>query len=405
MNSVSLKKLEFDKVANYAAQFCLSGMGRDRVVAAVPVMERDVLLAELERVLELKNLLEGEAPLPFSYLPDTRRLLKKVEVLESYLEPDELQDIYHLLFSSVQLRKFMFLNREVYPLLNDFTIRIWLEKTLQTAIRRIIDEQGRVRDTASDTLLMIRRELNSSRELIRRKMERLVRRCQESGWLMEDTVAIKNGRLTLGLRVEYKYKIAGYIQDYSGSGQTVFIEPAETLEISNRIQDLEISERREIERILKEMSNEIRLELENLKHNESLLGEFDALYARARFAVETRSVLPSITEGQSLRIIKGFHPWLMISHRDKAVIPLDLDLDEGDRVLVISGPNAGGKSVAMKTAGLLCCMLGHGYLLPCSESSRFPLFSDIFIEIGDDQSIENDLSTFSSHLGEIKKNT
>ena len=403
MNVVSLKKLEFDKVAHYAAQFCLSGMGRDRLLGAVPELERAVLLEELERVLELKNLLEGVVPLPFSYLPDTRSLLKKLEVLESFLEPEELQDIYHLLFSSVQLRKFMFLNREIYPLLNDFTIRIWLEKTLQTAIRRIIDEQGRVRDSASEGLLMIRRELSSSRELIRRKMERLVRRCQESGWLMEDTVAVKNGRLTLGLKVEYKYKIAGYIQDYSGSGQTVFIEPAETLEISNRIQDLEISERREIERILKEMSNELRLELENLKHNEKVLSEFDALYARARFAIETRSVLPGITDGQSLRIIKGFHPWLMISHRHKEVIPLDLDLDEHDRVLVISGPNAGGKSVAMKTAGLLCCMLVHGYLLPCSESSVFPLFSDIFIEIGDDQSIENDLSTFSSHLGEIKR--
>ncbi|NTV05037.1 MAG: endonuclease MutS2 [Chlorobiaceae bacterium] len=402
MNIVSLKKLEFDKVANYAAQFCLSAMGHDRLLEAVPQVEREALVAELETVLELRNLLQEGIALPFSFLPDTRPLLKKLEILESYLEPEELQDIHHLLFSSVQLRKFMFLNREVYPLLNEFTIRLWLEKSLQTSIRRIIDEQSRVRDTASEALLMLRRELGASRELIRRKMERLLRRCQESGWLMEDTIAIKNGRLTLGLRVEYKYKIAGYIQDYSGSGQTVFIEPAETLEISNRIQDLEISERREIERILKEMSDEIRPELENLRYNENLLGEFDALYARARFAVETGSVLPGITAGQSLRIVKGFHPWLLISHHHKEVRPLDLDLDEHERVLVISGPNAGGKSVAMKTAGLLCCMLVHGYLLPCSESSVFPLFSDIFIEIGDDQSIENDLSTFSSHLGAIR---
>ena len=402
MNPISLKKLEFDKVANYTTQFCLSAMGRDRLLAAIPESGRGALVAELERVLELRNLLQEGTALPFSWLPDTRPLLKKLEILESYLEPEELQDIHHLLFSSVQLRKFMFLNREVYPLLNEFTIRLWLEKSLQASIRRIIDEQSRVRDTASETLLMIRRELSGSRELIRRKMERLQRRCQESGWLMEDTIAIKNGRLTLGLRVEYKYKIAGYIQDYSGSGQTVFIEPAETLEISNRIQDLEISERREIERILKEMTEELRPELENLRHNETLLAEFDALYARARFAVETNSVLPALAEGHSLRIIKGFHPWLLISHHQKEVLPLDLDLDEDDRVLVISGPNAGGKSVAMKTAGLLCCMLVYGYLLPCSESSVFPLFSDIFIEIGDDQSIENDLSTFSSHLGAIK---
>ena len=403
MNPVSLKKLEFDKVANYTAQFCLSAMGRDRLLEAVPEVGREALVAELERVLELRNLLQEGIALPFSWLPDTRPLLKKLEILESYLEPEELQDIHHLLFSSVQLRKFMFLNREVYPLLNEFTIRLWLEKSLQASIRRIIDEQSRVRDTASEGLLMIRRELSGSRELIRRKMDRLLRRCQESGWLMEDTIAIKNGRLTLGLRVEYKYKIAGDIQDYSGSGQTVFIEPAETLEISNRIQDLEISERREIERILKEMTEELRPELENLRYNETILGEFDALFARARFAVETNSVLPAIAEGHSLRIVKGFHPWLLISHHQKEVMPLDLDLDEeDDRVLVISGPNAGGKSVAMKTAGLLCCMLVHGYLLPCSESSVFPLFNDSFIEIGDDQSIENDLSTFSSHLGAIK---
>ena len=402
MNPISLKKLEFDKVAHYTTKFCLSAMGRDRLVEAVPEVGREALVEELERVLELRNLLQEGSALPFSWLPDTRPLLKKLEILESYLEPEELQDIHHLLFSSVQLRKFMFLNREVYPLLNEFAIRLWLEKSLQASIRRIIDEQSRVRDTASETLLLLRRELSGSRELIRRKMERLQRRCQESGWLMEDTIAIKNGRLTLGLRVEYKYKIAGYIQDYSGSGQTVFIEPAETLEISNRIQDLEISERREIERILKAMTEELRPELENLRHNETLLGEFDSLFARSRFAVETNSVLPAIAEGHSLRIIKGFHPWLLISHHQKEVLPLDLDLDEDDRVLVISGPNAGGKSVAMKTAGLLCCMLVHGYLLPCSESSVFPLFDDIFIEIGDDQSIENDLSTFSSHLGSIK---
>lgn len=403
MNSVTLQKLEFDRVANYAAQFCLSAMGRDRLLAAEPEAGRAALVAELERVLELRNLLQEGIALPFSYLPDTRPLLKKLEVLESFLEPDELQDIYHLLYSSVQLRRFMFTAREVYPLLNEFTIRLWLEKSLQASIRRVIDEQGRVRDTASDGLQMIRRDLSDFREQLRRKMERLLRRCQEQGWLMDDTVAIRNGRLTLGLRVEYKYRIAGYIQDYSGTGQTVFIEPAETLEISNRIQDLEISERREIERILKELSGEIRLELENLRHNEGVLSEFDALYARARFAVETRGVLPGISGGHSLRIVRGFHPWLLISHRHKEVFPLDLDLEERDRVLVISGPNAGGKSVAMKTAGLLCCMLVHGYLLPCSESSVFPLFTGIFIEIGDDQSIENDLSTFSSHLGAIRK--
>jgi DNA mismatch repair protein MutS2 len=403
MKSVTLKKLEFDKVADHAARFSLSPMGRDRVLDSLPFSGRELLLGELEKVLELRNmLLEGQA-LPFSYLPDTRPHLKKLEIRESFLEPEELQDVFHLLHASVQLRRFMFQNREVYSRLNDLTINIWLERSLQAAIRTVIDEQGNVRDTASDSLYMIRKELSDGRELIRRKMERLQRHCSANGWLMEEVVAVKNGRLTLGLKVEYKHKLNGYIQDYSGTGQTVFIEPAETLELSNRIQHLQIAERREIERILKEMSEKLRSELENIRHNENLLCEFDSLYARARFAVEIKGVLPSVSEGNTLRIIRGYHPWLLISHRDKEVVPLDLDLEENEKVLVLSGPNAGGKTVAMKTAGLLCCMLLHGYLPPCSESSVFPCFRDIFIEIGDDQSIENDLSTFSSHLVEIRK--
>lgn len=402
MKSVTLKKLEFDRVADYAARYTLSLMGRDRLLGSGPFPDRELLLEELERVLELKNMLEEAEALPFSFLPDTRPHLRKLEIRDSHLEPEELQDIFHLLYASVQLRKFMFLNREIYPRLNQLTINLWLEKSLQAAIRAVVDEQGAVRDEASDALFLIRRELGEGRDLIRRKMERLLRHCSSNGWLMEDVVAVKNGRLTLGLKVEYKHKLNGYIQDYSGTGQTVFIEPAETLELSNRIRHLQIAERREIERILKELSGKLRSELENIRHNENLLCEFDSVYARARFSVEMRGVLPVISTGQTLRIVRGYHPWLLISHRDKAVVPLDLDLDEHERVLVISGPNAGGKTVAMKTAGLLCCMLLHGYLPPCSESSIFPYFREIFIEIGDEQSIENDLSTFSSHLGEIR---
>uniref|UniRef100_Q3ASQ5 Endonuclease MutS2 n=1 Tax=Chlorobium chlorochromatii (strain CaD3) TaxID=340177 RepID=Q3ASQ5_CHLCH len=402
MNPSTLKKLEFTKIAAYAAQLCLSPMGRDRLLNARPLREREALMAELERVLELRMLLQEGLTLPFSHLPDTRVLLKKLEIEHLALEPLELLDLYHLLYSSVQLRRFMYGNRERYGRLNDLTIMLWMERSLQAMIQRCVDERGLVRDSASDGLLLIRHDLAESRELLRRRMERLLRRASANGWLMEETVAVKNGRLTLALKVEYKYKIPGYIQDYSGTGQTVFIEPAETLETSNRIQDLEISERREVERILQEVSAALRGELENIHHNQQLMAEFDALYARARFAVETNAVLPTVTEGNELRLIKAYHPWLLLSHRERTVQPLDLHLSAEEQVLVISGPNAGGKSVTMKSVGLLCCMLVHGYLLPCSESSCIPLFNNIFIEIGDDQSIEHDLSTFSSHLSAIR---
>jgi DNA mismatch repair protein MutS2 len=404
MDSIVLKKLEFDKVASHAAGFCISPMGSDLLLELRPPHGTGETKCELLRVLELKDfLLEGQ-PLPFGILPDTRSLLIKLEVADSWLEPDELLDIFHLLQSSALLRRFMFSNRERYAELNDYTIRLWLEKSIQYAISQALDEQARVRDTASDGLYMIRKELGEARSSLRRRMERILRRCQSEGWLMEDTVALKNGRQVLAMRLEYRYRLPGYIQDYSQTGQTVFVEPAETLEISNRIQELEIAERREIERILKELSALVRSELADVRHNQELLAGFDSLYGRARLAVETASNLPEVTGGSRLKITRGFHPWLLISHRaaKEKVFPLDMELGEDERVLVISGPNAGGKSVAMKTVGLLSCMLRHGYLVPCSESSVFPAFNGLFIEIGDEQSIENDLSTFSSHLSAIR---
>lgn len=405
MEDVTKRKLDFDRIVSHTSSFCLSDMGREALAHAVPLNGRERLEEELKRVLELRMFLEEGSLLPFSVLPDTRALLGKLETADSYLEPQELLDIRDLLRASVQLRKYMFRNRTVYPSLNALTIQLWLEKSLQYEIDRVVDEHAQVRDTASDGLFALRRELNESRETLRKKMGRLLKRCQENSWLMEDTVALKNGRLVLGLRVEYKYKLSGFIQDYSDSGQTVFIEPAETLEISNRIQDLEINERREVERILRETTGHISRERENVQHNQELMAVFDSLYGRARFARETGAVLPGIGKGKLLRIVNGYHPWLLVSHRNKRepVFPLDMELSEHDQALVISGPNAGGKSVAMKTVGLLCCMLVHGFLVPCSESSLFPLFEEIVIEIGDEQSIENDLSTFSSHLEQIRK--
>jgi len=404
MDEVTGKKLDFDSMADYVSGFCLSGMGRDRLVTAQPIFDRSSLETELQRVLELRLFIEEGLPLPFSSLPDTRPVLGKLERIESTLDPFELLAVHDLLLASVQLRKFVFRNRETYPTVNGLTIQLWLEKSLQYAIMQAVDGQGRVRDTASDGLLAIRGELSSGRTRLRSKMERLRKRCQANGWLMEDTVAMKNGKLVLGLKVEYRYKLPGFIQDYSQTGQTVFVEPAETLEMNNRIQELEIDERREIERILRELSGLVANELENIRHNQSIMAAFDSLYARARFAADTSSVLPSLSQQRLLRIVRGFHPWLLVTHRKKGrqVFPLDMELSGTERALVISGPNAGGKSVAMKTVGLLCCMLQHGYLVPCSESSVFPLFDGIHIEIGDEQSIENDLSTFSSHLEQVR---
>ncbi|KAA6232149.1 endonuclease MutS2 [Chlorobium phaeovibrioides] len=403
MDSSNHKKLEFDRVSAYAAGLCMSAPGQDALQGLAPCLGREELLVELERVLELKSLLQEGSSLPFSTLPDTRPLLVKIGMEGNRLEPEELHDISDLLQASAALRRFLAANRESWPRLDSLGEKLWLDTFIRSAIRTIIDEDCKVRSSASHELKQIRHALGDDRQLLLRRMEKILDHCRRSGWLMEESVAIKNSRLCLPMKVEYRQRIPGFVQDWSGSGQTVFVEPAETLEIANRIQEGEIHERREIDRILREMTDRLRPDLGNLSYTCELLAFFDSLVGRARFALETASVLPAISSSGELRLIRGFHPWLLISHRDREVFPLDLELSSCEPVLIISGPNAGGKSVAMKTIGLLALMLRHGYLLPCSESSVFPFFSEIGIEIGDEQSIENDLSTFSSHLRQVRR--
>jgi DNA mismatch repair protein MutS2 len=398
------EKLEFDKILRYTEKLCLSEMGRARLNQAGPILSLTALSLELRKVAELKHLIESGEELPIPSLPDTRELYKKLAIEENFLQPKELLQVAASLRTAAQLKKFIFNRRETYPNLNLLTENLWMEKSLQYEINRVVDEFGEVRSSASDALAFIRSSLEQKRMTLRRKMESLMRRYAEAGMLMEESITIRNGRMVLGFRVEHKYQVPGFIHDFSQSGQTVFIEPSETLMLSNEIRDLEIQELREIERILREVAKSLRQHLEHLLNNQEILCEFDALYAKARFAIETRSVMPELSEQKSLRLVEAYHPWLLLTHKKlgKPTVPLSLELGDEHRALVITGPNAGGKSVALKTIGLLSYMLQFGFLVPCSETSRFTLFDNIFVEIGDEQSIENDLSTFSSHLQNLK---
>jgi len=398
------EKLEFDKILRYTEKLCLSEMGRARLNQAGTILSLTALSLELRKVAELKRLIESGEELPIPSLPDTRELYKKLAIEENFLQPKELLQVAASLRTAAQLKKFIFNRRETYPNLNLLTENLWMEKSLQYEINRVVDEFGEVRSSASDALAFIRSSLEQKRMTLRRKMESLMRRYAEAGMLMEESITIRNGRMVLGFRVEHKYQVPGFIHDFSQSGQTVFIEPSETLMLSNEIRDLEIQELREIERILREVAKSLRQHLEHLLNNQEILCEFDALYAKARFAIETRSVMPELSEQKSLRLVEAYHPWLLLTHKKlgKPTVPLSLELGDEHRALVITGPNAGGKSVALKTIGLLSYMLQFGFLVPCSETSRFTLFDNIFVEIGDEQSIENDLSTFSSHLQNLK---
>lgn len=398
------EKLEFDKILAHASKLCLSEMGRARLANSEPFLTLPALETELERVRELKLLMESGEELPIATLYDTRDILKKLAIEENFLQPAELLKLGAALRAAALLKKFIFNRKEIYPTLNALTENLWMEKSLQYEISQKIDEFAEVRSSASDALQFIRGELQKKRDALRRKFESLQRRYASENMLMDEGITIRNGRLVLGFRVEHKYQVPGFIHDFSQSGQTVFIEPSETLSLSNEIRDLEIQEVREIERILRELARSLRKELDNLLSNQEILTQFDALYAKAKFALELGAIRPNISLEKKLKLENAFHPYLLLAHRKagKPIVPLSLELGFENHVLVITGPNAGGKSVALKTVGLLSLMLQYGYLLPCAEGSMFTLFDNIFVEIGDEQSIENDLSTFSSHLKNLK---
>ncbi len=399
------EKLEFDKILRYTERLCLSDMGRAKLDETTPILSIAALDLELRKAKELKLMMESGEELPIPSLPDTRDLYAKLAIAENFLQPKELLSVGASLRVASQLKKFVFNRRETYANLNLLTENLWMEKTLQYEISRVVDEFGDVKTSASDALAHIRSTLEQRRGALRRKMDSLQRRYADSNMLMDDGITIRNGRMVLGFRVEHKYQVPGFIHDFSQSGQTVFIEPSETMNLSNEIRDLEIQEVREIERILREVARALRKEIDNLLNNQEILAQFDALYAKARFALETNAVMPMLSQEKSLRIYGAVHPYLYLTHKKlgKPVVPLSLELGNNQRTLVITGPNAGGKSIMLKTIGLLSLMLQHGFLLPCSEGSTMTIFDNIFVEIGDEQSIENDLSTFSSHLKNLKE--
>ncbi|MBC8043906.1 MAG: endonuclease MutS2 [Rhizobacter sp.] len=414
------EKLEFTKILGYTERLTLSELGKSKLGDAHPIVSLAALDLELRKTNELKNLLQSGEDLPVQTLPDTREAYQKLGVAENFLSPRELLQVADSLKAASQLKKFVFSRQERFPNLNLLTENLWLEKSFQYEIGRIVDEFAEVRNTASDALAHIRSTLIDRRNSLRRKMESLQRKYAQSEMLMDDGITIRGGRLVLAFKTEYKYQIQGFIHDLSQSGQTVFIEPTETLVINNEIRDLEIQEIREVERILREMARSLRKEIDNLLSNQEILAQFDALYAKARFAMETNSSMPQLTAENHIRLIDAFHPWLLITNKPqgKPVVPITLELggnkndsgtdgetngDAGSRTLIITGPNAGGKSVTMKTLGLLSYMIQFGFLVPCFEESVFPVFDNIYVEIGDEQSIENDLSTFSSHLRNLKE--
>jgi DNA mismatch repair protein MutS2 len=401
-------KIGFDNIRKLLVEKCLSPLGIEQVELMEFTSDFTTVQVLLSQTDEFIRVLEEEEDFPTNYFYDVRPALRAIRVEGTWLDESTLFDLSRSLKTIYSIVRFFQKEEEensAYPHLRELASEVILFPQVTTKIDSIIDKFGRIRDNASPELSRIRRELSSTMGSISKTLDRILRSAQADGLVEKDVApTMRDGRLVIPVAPAFKRKLKGIVHDESATGKTVFIEPGEVVEANNRIRELESEERREIIRILTALTNEIRPMVPDITEAYVFLAKIDFIRAKARLAVEIGAIKPAVQDKQVLVWNYAKHPLLYLSHKkqNREIVPLDIELDETNRILIISGPNAGGKSVCLKTVGLLQYMLQCGMLIPLSENSKVGIFENIFIDIGDEQSIENDLSTYSSHLTNMK---
>ena len=407
------QKIGFDQIRQLVKGKCLSTLGMERVDEMAFSDDYREIDRRLEQVMEFISILQGEDDFPSQYFFDVRSSLKRIRVEGLYMDESELFDLRRSLETIRDVVRFLRQTDDEedeeahspYPALYELAGEVMVFPMLIARINDILDKFGKVKDNASPELLRIRRELAATTGSISRSLNSILRTAQAEGYVEKDvTPTMRDGRLVIPVAPGMKRKIRGIVHDESATGKTVFIEPAEVVEANNRIRELEGEERREIIRILTDLSSVVRPHVPALLQSYEFLAEVDFIRAKALWGMETGSGKPSLEERQVVDWFDAVHPLLQISlaKHGKKVVPLDIELTREQRILLISGPNAGGKSVCLKTVGLLQYMLQCGMPVSMNERSHAGVFRHIFIDIGDEQSIEDDLSTYSSHLTNMK---
>ena len=405
-----VQKIGFDQIRQLLKDKCLSTLGEERVNEMNFSDHFEEVDELLNQVAEFVRIIQEEDNFPDQFFFDVRPSLKRIRIEGMYMDEQELFDLRRSLETIRDIVRFLQRNDEEesdcpYPSLKKLAGDITVFPQLITKIDGILNKYGKIKDNASTELSRIRRELANTMGSISRSLNSILRNAQSEGYVDKDVApTMRDGRLVIPVAPGLKRKIKGIVHDESASGKTVFIEPAEVVEANNRIRELEGDERREIIRILTEFSNTLRPSIPEILQSYEFLAEIDFIRAKSHFAIQTNSIKPSLENEQLLDWTMAVHPLLQLSlaKHGKKVVPLDIELNLKRRILIISGPNAGGKSVCLKTVGLLQYMLQCGMLVPMHERSHVGLFGSIFIDIGDEQSIEDDLSTYSSHLTNMK---
>ncbi len=414
-------KIGFDEIRSLLRKNCLSGLGKEEVDKIAFMDNVNDVNTQLARVREFRTLMEEAEDFPLDYFFDVRQAVARLRLEGTHLEEDELFDVRRSLGTVAGI--VAFLNRSdadnaaeqqdgwqrepvyLYPALHELADGVMTYPLIMQRIDQILDKFGKIRDTASPELNNIRRELAKTEGSISRTLYGILRAAQSEGFVDKDVApTMRDGRLVIPVVPTMKRKIKGIVHDESASGKTLFVEPTEVVEANNRIRELEAEERREIIRILTEIAKIIRPHVPQILESYKLLAQVDLIRAKAELAKTIGGIEPEVGKYPLIDWIEAAHPLLRLSlqRHGKKVVPLEITLTRNKRMLIISGPNAGGKSVCLKTVGLVQYMLQCGLSVPMSERSQTGVFQNILIDIGDEQSIEDDLSTYSSHLTNMK---
>ncbi len=394
------QKLGFNQLRDKLKNYCLCELGIQKVEAIQFSSHADAIRVLLHQNSEFKSILEKGEAFPASHYFDPSTLFATIAIEGTFIESEESLAIALSLQTIVDAAAFLLKAQETYPYLFKLANEVSIPKQIASSITAKVDETGKIKDNASVELGRLRKRIREEEGKVRRVMDSVFRQAAANGWTPEGvSPTIREGRVVIPILAEHKRKLRGFIMDESATGQTIYLEPAEVLEANNEIRDLIHAERREVIKILKDLATLLRQLLPELRSAYTFLGHLDFTRAKAKLSLDLDATLPQLSNNADLNWLSARHPLLYLSHKGKRpVVPLTIDLTQQNKWLLVSGPNAGGKSVCLKTVGLIQYMAQCGLLVPLHDKSTIGIFSSIFLDIGDQQSIENDLSTYSSHL-------
>ncbi|AFN75796.1 MutS2 family protein [Melioribacter roseus P3M-2] len=397
----TLDKLEFRKITEYISTYCQTESGKKKIRDLRPSTDRSHIVTEGNKIDYARNLLIKKDIPPLEYLPDLTDAIYRSRIEGVVLSSKEIREIYRLAQMSRKMVGYLKPEDQTDTPLDELRNALTVDKVFEKNIEKIFDENWDVKDDASPALKSIRSDIREKELSLQKTVNRLLKKLSEEYLVQEEYFTQRDGRIVLPVKAEHKRHVKGFIHSESSTGQTVYIEPAEILELNNDILSLKFAEKREIEKILLVITRQIAAKSQELLDAYNIITALDTLFARAKYALEIIGSIPTFDNGKPIELIDARHPILLKKLGFEATVPLNLKITD-QKILVLTGPNAGGKTVALKTIGLLVLMAQSGIPIPCHPDSNLHIFEKVLVDIGDYQSIEDDLSTFSSHLTNIK---